>query len=168
MKKQLQELISQGKTNKAIQGLLEYSEQKNNDELREEVLIQSSRFELYSKEKRQGTSSLRELNTSIAKINQSLLYLINQIPDEILPLNDEEVEDHNIHPPNKPQESGKRFNWKQFFLAASAFLGILAGIAEFSGYSLRDFFSNTSTISSNTVLVKVISVYFPPKLNHDR
>jgi hypothetical protein len=48
-------------------------------------------------------------------------------------------EEHHHHYGGQP-ESKPRSNWLKMAAAATTVIGLLAGIAEFSGYSLRDFF----------------------------
>lgn len=137
MKKTLQNLITQGKAKAVLQKLLAYAEQSKDEDLKEEVLIQAARFEQYQLGKRRGITTAEEQKIGIAQINQALLQLIDQLPEEAT-----------------LEEEAKQRPWWQWVLAASVIIGILAGLAEITGYSLRDLFGS-SMEGGNTVTVLV-------------
>lgn len=139
MKKELQELIAQGKTDQALDQLISLSEQPGYEDLREEVLLQSARYREYAKGKRQGTSNSEEQQTSISKINEALLYLISHLPDDLDSTLRSDIP--------KVFDKLKSRPWWQWVVSASVIIGILAGIAEFTGYNLQTLFgSNNSDV----------------------
>lgn len=87
MKEKLRQLIAKGRTEKALQLLLEITKELGDEDLREEALLQSSKYEQYAREKRLGTSSSEVQRMAIAQINQALAYLVRQLPDEWLEKN---------------------------------------------------------------------------------
>ncbi len=137
MKNELQELIAQGKTEQALEQLISLSEKPYYEDLREEVLLQSARYQEYAKAKRQGTSNLEEQQTSISKINEAVLHLISQLPDDLTSRVDSSV----------PKSSSKRIGkpWWQWVVGGGVIVGILGGIAEFSGYNLQSIFGSEVT-----------------------
>ena len=82
MKEKLQQLIAEGKTCHAIKELLEITVQIEDHEFRQEVILLSSRYELYERNRHQGTSSAEFQSTFINRITQALLKLIEQLPDD--------------------------------------------------------------------------------------
>lgn len=83
MKQKLRQLLSEGKTRQVIDKLLEAT--LNQTELYGEVILQSARFEEYSKAKRLGAANLEEGEVILAKINNALLEIIGQLPDKFRP-----------------------------------------------------------------------------------
>lgn len=144
MKKHLQQLLSQGNTKKVIQELLDYTSRISDDELHQEVMMQSARYEQYAKESRLGITSHGEQQLTLNKINQSILSIIQHLPQE-----------ESRKPINNLSKAGfKKQKWWQWVVGAGVIIGILAGIAEFTGLNLKGLFSSTST-ASNTVTVLV-------------
>lgn len=118
----LKELIAKGKTEKTIEQLLKLLPQLDKD-LQEDILMQSAKFTTYQKEKHQGTASNEELDIKLNRINNALLEIIHQLPQE------SQVIARNF--------KRNAFKWASGLAAIIAFL---AGVAELSGYSLRDLF----------------------------
>ena len=73
-------LIALGKTKKAIGELLRITAESQLTDLYEETLLQSARYETYSKDKRLGTSDSESQEIVIARINEALLQIIDQLP----------------------------------------------------------------------------------------
>ncbi|WP_282773950.1 hypothetical protein [Phaeodactylibacter xiamenensis] len=147
MKQALQQLIAQGKTGRAIQQLLAITGRLEDTDLQEEVILQSARYEQYTKSKRTGISSSQDQGVSIANINQALLSIISQLPEDT---SGGENDEHTANSKGKTKGSA----WWQWVVGASVIVAILAGVAEVSGYSLKDLFSKGKVNSfSVTVLV---------------
>ena len=83
MKKELQDLIAQGKISQALRQLLILSEQLKDEDLREEILLLSARYNEYEKGRQQDTTTLEEQRISIARINAALLFVIRRLPAEV-------------------------------------------------------------------------------------
>ena len=122
MKDELKELIAQGKTKQAIRKLLILTKPLDDQDLYEEVLLQSSRFEKYQKDMRSDVAEEGEQNKTINRINFALIGIIEKIPD---------------HKVGKIVNRRKIWTW---VASLGVIISICAGIAEFSGYSLRDLF----------------------------
>lgn len=96
VKKELKILIGKNKTKKVIEKLLSLTEVVNdNDELYDEAILISARYENYITGKRAGVLNYSEEQIQINRINNSLLEIIQRIPDSIVELN-----------PNKPLKKG--------------------------------------------------------------
>lgn len=81
MKERLRQSLALGNTKKVIKELLLLSKKLENQDLRDEIILQSSRFELYSKRIRIGTMNNEERNLIIANINNALIQIIDRLPD---------------------------------------------------------------------------------------
>jgi len=77
---QLRDLIAKGKTDTAIQQLRDLANQVNDSDYQTQVIMQATAYEQYQKSKRMGITSHSEQQVSLAKINNALLQLINEIP----------------------------------------------------------------------------------------
>ncbi len=133
MKENLKKQLAQNKTKQVIQQLLTLISHLEDQELHNEVILQSARFEKYERANRLGISSYEEEGISIAKINQALLSIINQLPNE----SDESIPSNpNLKKEKKNPDIKK--NWQKWALAISGIIAVMAGIAEFTGYNLRD------------------------------
>ena len=109
MKQKLQTLLSQGNTKQVIKELLKLTQQQ--EDLYEETILQSARFEKLSKKKRLGTTSSDEINISLAQINEALLHIINRLE-------------------NFEETQNKERSWWKYVTGAAVIIGILAGLAE--------------------------------------
>jgi hypothetical protein len=76
-KSELKQLIAEDQIKKVIQWLLEATD----DDLHNEVVQQSSKYNDYLKSKMAGTKSQDELDVQIAKINAALTYIIDKLPE---------------------------------------------------------------------------------------
>lgn len=118
--------MANGKTEQVIAQLLSLSSNLDK-ELQEDILMQSSRFKAFQKEKRQGTISNEELQVTLNKINSSLLEIIHQLPETN---------------PVIRQNSTSRI--LKLLGAIAAIVAFIAAVVQISGYSLRDIFEEDS------------------------
>lgn len=147
LKENLKDLIAKSKTNTAIQQLLEITKEIGDPELEEEVLLQSARYEAYTKAKRQGTSAPEEQQLTIARIHQALLQIISELPENRTTRNGRQVRDVADQPKGRP--------WWQWVVGLSVIISILGGIAEFSGINLLSLFGAGATDTSLQLTVYV-------------
>lgn len=151
-KDKLKTLIAQNKTNQVIAELLALT--KDTD-LSDEVVQQSGKFAKYEQEKRLGTHSKEELDISLSRVNNALLSIIDE-----LPISSEQSPQKTMNTNTKDatntneEETPKKSLW-QYILAAGVIIGILAGLAELTGYSLRDLFGEASIPKTSSVTVLV-------------
>lgn len=83
IKKELKLLLSKNKTQKVIDKLLSLTEVVNdNNELFDEVILLSSRYESCLTERRLGRLSFQEVQLQLNNINDSLIQAIQRLPDE--------------------------------------------------------------------------------------
>ena len=129
MKQALRQLIAQGKTGQAIDQLLQRTEQSGNTELREEVLMQSARYRDYAKARRLGVSSVADQQTTLARINQALLHISNQLP-----------EDGGGNGSGGRRVKPRQTKAWQWVVGAGVVIGILSGIAGITGFNLKSLF----------------------------
>ncbi len=137
MKENLKDLIAKGKTDTAIQQLLEITKEIGDGELQEEVLLQSAKYQAYAKTKRQGTTTQEEQQISISRVHRALLQIISEVPENIATKHKSIVRKTADKPKSRP-----RWQWVG---GISVIIGILGGIAEFSGINLQSLFDSGST-----------------------
>lgn len=146
MKKELRNLIAKGKTEQTIQQLLAHT--KSTD-LHKSVVMQSAKYQNYKEASINGLLSHEEDKTTLANINHSLLLIIEKLKEL------EEKSPEHKKEKNKQPVKRKKDTWKIIGYIALV-IGILAGIAEFSGYSIRDIILGNNKQSDSfsvTVLV---------------
>lgn len=119
MKEKLQNFIALGNTTEAIKQLRAMAPALD-EGLRDEILLQSNRFEIYSREKRNGTLSHEEENIQLARITDALLSIIQRLPDEV---------------PWTPARQVKAMKWGGILIGI---ITVLAAIAVLSGYDLQN------------------------------
>ena len=120
----LRQLIAQGKTRRVIQELLKIAQQLDEEDLREEIVLQSARYEQYAKEQRLGTATPEKQSTDLAKINQALLHIVDRLPAKVI---SQLLE--------KQVNSKYKKKWGQWIVTAGVLIAILAGIAKWSGFT---------------------------------
>lgn len=144
----LKDLISEGEIKKAIDVLLSYAKQVDNKDLYKEAVAQSNRFETYIQKKLTEPSSQREEDITIAKINNAILDIADRLSIGNIPSNSPQSST------TSPIDTPPKGKWWKWIVGLGLLIAIPAGIAEFTGYQLKDWFSPTST-DSNTVTVLV-------------
>ncbi|MDX1907394.1 MAG: hypothetical protein SF053_10205 [Bacteroidia bacterium] len=135
--------IAEEKLSQVLQGLLGLAEKYKDDELLRDATFQSGRLKALEKKRLDGILSSEEGNLETAKIRQALLHIVQVIPDDWV---SEGMENQSATPvvPTKT-------NWKKYAAYIAAAIALLAGIAEFSGYSLRDIFGKKEKIEQSII-----------------
>lgn len=82
-KDELKKKVAQGKTSQVLKFLIENLDSISDRELKNNILMQSSKFENYLNEKINQTSNNDALELLLAKINKALLQLIDKLPNVI-------------------------------------------------------------------------------------
>ncbi len=123
MKQHLRTLIATGKTKQAIQQLLNYTQTLSDQDLQQEIIMQSARFEDYQKANRLGTSTAEDNRLSQARINQALLDIIDRLPA------------NDVKSPVPPKETAStpvntKTDWWKYVTATAVIIGILGSLAE--------------------------------------
>jgi|GEM_PF-4505837 len=135
-KKSIQDLISIGKTGQAL-GVL-HSTSLSAKERAAVTQIKAS-FETLERKNNQGVLSFEQETTERNRINQRLLSFLNGDYDET---------DGNAALPHRKK-------WWKYVLGTGVIVGILGGIAEFSGWNLRELFGGSAAPNTFTVTVFV-------------
>ncbi len=117
----LKNLLAAGQTREVIRELLALPFGEG-DNLQDDILLQSARFEALEKDKRAGRLSPDQEAQRLAQINSTLLDIIKRLPEGARPA------------------AGKRRSWLKWSGYLVGAITLLAAVAEFSGYSLRDLF----------------------------
>jgi len=119
---------------KVFQGLFFLANKYKDEELHNDATLQSGRFKALEKQRLNSTISQDEDHLQRAKIRQALLQIIHGLSD------DWTLEGMENTPVSAAAPS--KINWKKYAAYFSAAIAFLAGIAEFSGYSLRNIFKD--------------------------
>lgn len=149
LKTDLRALIAKSETDLALQKLLQLSGELNDADLRDEVLLQSARYQEYTKGQRLGITSQEDQQIAIARINQALIEIIANLPEQ-----DGETTSGNSRPATATRK--KTRPWKQWVAGAGVLIALLAGLAELTGYSLRDIFGRSTESSGSESLTVFI------------
>ena len=78
-----QQLIAKGKTEKAVELLLEYTESNDFSDVYNELILQSGKLSNVEREKRLGTRSSSDISVETARINNALLSIISDLKEEV-------------------------------------------------------------------------------------
>ncbi len=132
----LSNLISQGQLQKAIEYLLALDLSKTQ---KKEVLGIASSYNSLESAQARGVLSFEQETLERNRITNRLLNLVNHLSDE----------------PKSPQPGKKPFKWWQYVISLGVVIGILGGLAEFSGISLSDLFGRTQAPETFTITVFV-------------
>jgi len=147
-KAQLKEQIVQGNLKSVLQVLLSSSE----GELHNQVVHLSSRLSDLTNKTNKGILSEEQTNLERNRIANALLALVEELPDNLVLKDIEEFKEHLT--PNRTS-----INWKKWLGIAVGLIAALAGIAELSGYSLRDVFGGNSAFGEAlTLTIKVRNI----------
>lgn len=82
-KADLKQLLADGKIKQTIKAMLEIARSMGDNELLNDVTLQSGRFEQAEREKIQGVTDPNDLRRQLAQINHALLSLIDELPQDV-------------------------------------------------------------------------------------
>lgn len=138
MKQILKNLIAEGKTQQTIQQLLEISKNLEDTDLQQHIISQSSFYSKYKQEQLSGTRSVEQEDIALAKINQALLSIIEQLPEGTA-----------ITPSKQSTELSKedttKTDWWKYVKGLAIIISILVGLAEI--FNFISIFPNDNQIS---------------------
>jgi hypothetical protein len=123
VKKDLEQLIANGSTGKAITRLVEATKQLADPDLRNDILMLSARYQKMANDKDMNLIEPDQLSIETNKINKAILNLAGKV--------------------DGAENGGTKGRLWKILGSVAILVGIAAGIAEFSGYSLRDLFGGT-------------------------
>lgn len=141
MKEHLLKLLSEGKTKKVIKLLLEITKKTD---LHDNVIKQSISFSYKDYESKKETNSIGQQKISITEVNTALREIINDLnlkDDDFKHLLSETEEGKTNKKSGKEVKTVETKIWRKIsaaILGIGAVIVIPAGIAEITGYSLKD------------------------------
>ena len=118
---------------RVLRGLQALAEQHQDKTLKSAALSQSSRYRTLRDQRNKGLISQADSQLEEARIREALIQLITDLPAE---WDDTPLAD--IPPTKRKRRQRKPIAWARFAAGAAAVIAVLAGLAEFTGYSLRD------------------------------
>lgn len=130
--------LAQDHLKKVLQGLFSLADTYQDEQLRNSATFQSSRLKALENQWLTGTISQEENNLQAARIREALVSLINDLPD------DWALEGVGSAPVYFAASSKR--HWKKYLAYFATAVAVLAGVAELSGYSVRDLFKQKETI----------------------
>jgi hypothetical protein len=146
-KETLLQWLADGDLERALKGLLLIQKQRNTVSLEEsgfDAFLQSSRFNTLKNSHSKGAVAQADYSVELARIRETVTAAIRSLPEDCW------AEGLASLPPSDPAPVKNadlpRPSWKKWAAAAAAALGVLAAAAEFSGYSLRDFFQEEKPV----------------------
>ena len=155
IKQQLQKMIVKGELEDALKALQKIATEIKSKNIEIQITSLFSRFNRLKTEKRKGTIEAQDASIEQNQIVSAILELSEEIDSEYgskLALNISENEPsqasgntkNNGDASSEIKLSFTKRKWWQWVLALAVFIGILEGIAQVSGYSLRDFLGCSS------------------------
>lgn len=126
--------IAQGKTGKTLDFLVANVEQITNATHRREVYLLSDRWQTYVQKERKGIQSVEQLGLTRRQISDDTLALLDELFKK-----------------SKTDSFTPSFSWRNVLTAVAATIAVLAGVAELTGYSLRDLMAGGQTDTTTTV-----------------
>ena len=124
-KQNLHSLLADGKTEQVIAQLRQLT--TGDKDLHQQVLMLAARLTENERQRHSGTSAQDDISIERNKINNALLAVMDQLPDG--------GDGRTLPTPSSPVSK-----WVRLGAAIATAIGLLAGIAELSGYSIRDLF----------------------------
>jgi len=122
---------------RVLNGLHQLADRYKDEQLRNDVTFQSGRLKALEGQRIRNIISSDDDHLHTAKIRQALLQIINDLPNDWTA---ERIESNSASFP-----AGSKIKWKKYAAYLAAAIALLAGIAEFSRYSLSDFFEEKKT-----------------------
>lgn len=131
-KKTLLNWLAQNDFQRVLKGLDLLETQYKDEQLRNDVTFQSGRLTALEQQRAEDTISAEDDRLQTAKIRQALLLIVNGLSENWTAEGIENI------PSTLPIIS--KTNWKKYAAYIAAAIAVLASIAEFSGYSVRNLF----------------------------
>lgn len=114
-----------------FEGLFSLADKYKDEQLRNSATFQSGRLKALEKERVNDSISQEEDHLQTAKIRKALIQIAKDFPD-----------DWTLDGTETSSNSSK-VSWKKYIAYFTGGISLLAGIAELSGYSVRDFFKES-------------------------
>ncbi len=78
----IRELVAKNQNDKVIEALINLARKIENKDLSNSIILLSSKFENYVKDSRNGVLSHEQQEQSLAKLNEAILELIDDLPED--------------------------------------------------------------------------------------
>lgn len=127
---------------KVFQGLFSLGEKYKDEQLHINTSFQSGRSKALEEKRIKNLISLNEYQIEIAKIRDALVSIIQDLPDNWTLEEKDNLPVTSVLPYEK--------NWKKYAAFFAAAIALLAVIAEFSGYNLKDIFQKNAKTATPT------------------
>ncbi len=151
LKKEIRNLVAQGKTEEAIEKLLQLAEVLEDTEKANFVLVLKAQFQKYKTDDLIGVLDDSSKSSKLNTIHHSILTSLDRKPTDKQP--------QTPHQPQTQTSQGSNTSpsspWKKWLIAISAVVAFLAGIAEFTGINLSTLFGSKPVDSSLQLTVYV-------------
>jgi len=148
--KHLKQLISQNKTKKVFTELKNAATTLSDTRLENHVTLIEARWIQLKQDKVKGVLSMEGQRVATSVIHDDLIDLLDN-------LNRPAVNPDTINPAAQPTEEPEGMSWKKILTILVATISVLAGIAEISGYSIRDCFEPKPPIVTNDTITQPIT-----------
>lgn len=129
--------LAKNELKKVLQGLSFLAEKYKDEQVRNNTASQSGRLKFLENQWTAGTISQEEYHLQAARLREALLNLINDLPD------DWTLDGMENAPASFGSSSKSNFIWYATYFVTA--VTIMAGIAELSGYSVRDLLNQRET-----------------------
>ncbi len=129
--------LNQDEISKILKGLLFLAETYKDEQLRNHTNFLSGHFNALKKQKIYNTLINEEQQLQAAKIRKALLKIIKEIPE------------HWTLNGFKGVPTSSKINWKHYAASVTAVVALLAGIAQLSGFSIKDLFIRKENTTQN-------------------
>lgn len=135
--------LESGDTQRVLTGLMVVCKKWGHKDLASDITFQASRYNELKDQQAKQIISLSDFQLESAKLRQALIELISDLADH---WTSEGLE--NIPATNNLHISS--VNWKKRIALIAGAIAFLGGLAEFSGYSVRDICKSTTPHSVQT------------------
>jgi Effector-associated domain 11 len=134
----LAQWLADGDLDRTLRGL-EWLQNRHHPALNTELVLQKGRFQSLQNDRDRDIVAEEHYRIELARIRMALLTMLENVPENWPPTGLENVR------PTVGSTRGRSFNFKKWIAIAAGAMAFLAAVAEFSGYSLRDFFEKKAS-----------------------
>lgn len=121
------ELIAKNQNEKVIDALIQVAKKIENKDLSNSIILLSNKFENYIKDSRNGVLSQEQQEVSLSKLNNAILSLIDDIPEESFKLIGKATATSSA----SPSEQGTEDKLMKYMILSLFGLGLLGLVCSF-------------------------------------
>jgi len=160
--KHLKQLLAQNKIHQVFDELNAFASSKSDPKLQNKITILKVRWKALMEDQHKGIISIDNFGVARNKIHDDILVLLDEEGKSAKESSKSQDETEVV-----PTEKPKKVSWKSILTILGATIAMLAGIAEISGYSIRDWFekevtSHTQNVPSQVPTDTTSSPIIPP------